>query len=118
MGRRRPRSARTGVGALTGGLIGLLLGPGGALAGAAMGGSVGALFGVANEVVFDDPRLDDFAAALDRDTSALVLVGEAPLIADFTSAVAPFGGKIIETNLDDADVAKLKAAMAGKAVKK
>jgi uncharacterized membrane protein len=101
----------TGFGAMTGALLGVLLGPGGALAGAAMGGSMGALMGVANEIAFDDPRLDDFAASLAKDTSALILVGEAPALADFTSAVQPFGGKVIETNLDDKDVAALKKAL-------
>ena len=101
----------TGYGALTGALLGTLLGPGGALAGAAMGGSMGALFGVADEAIFDDPRLDDFASSLAKDTSALVLVGEAPALTDFTSAVMPFGGKIIETNLDDKDVASIKKAL-------
>jgi len=101
----------TGWGALTGGLLGLLLGPGGALAGAAVGGSVGALFGVSNEVAFDDPRLDDFAASLDYDTSALVLVGEEATLADFVTAVTPFGGKIIETNLNEDDVKALRKAL-------
>jgi len=103
--------AGTGLGALTGALLGTLLGPGGALAGAAMGGSMGALFGVADEVAFDDPRLDDFAASLAKDTSALILVAELPMLADFTSAVAPFGGKVIETNLDENDVKKLRKAL-------
>jgi uncharacterized membrane protein len=103
--------AGTGLGAMTGALLGLLLGPGGALAGAAMGGSVGALMGVGDEVAFDDPRLDDFAASLAKDTSALILVAELPLLADFTSAVAPFGGKVIETNLDDKDVKALRKAL-------
>jgi uncharacterized membrane protein len=101
----------TGVGAVTGGLLGMLLGPGGALAGAAAGGSVGAMFGVADEIAFDDPRLDDFAASLAKDTSALILVGEKATIADFTSAVQPFGGKVIETNLDDKDVTALRKAL-------
>ena len=101
----------TGCGALTGALLGVLLGPGGALAGAAMGGSLGAMFGVADEVAFDDPRLDDFAASLAKDTSALVLVGEKPSIADFTLAVQPFGGKVIETNLDDNDVKAIRKAL-------
>ena len=100
-----------GFGAVTGGLLGVLLGPGGALAGAAMGSSMGALFGVADEVAFDDPRLDDFAASLAKDSSALVLVGEAPSLADFTSAVEPFGGKVIETNLDEKDVKALRKAL-------
>jgi uncharacterized membrane protein len=103
--------AGTGLGAVTGGLLGSLLGPGGALAGAAVGGSVGAMAGVADEVAFDDPRLDDFAASLAKDTSALIVVGERPTIADFTSAVQPFGGKVIETNLNDADVEALRKAL-------
>ncbi|HUL73589.1 MAG TPA: DUF1269 domain-containing protein [Vicinamibacterales bacterium] len=101
----------TGVGAVTGGLLGMVLGPGGALAGAAMGGSVGALFGVADEVAFDDPRLDEFAASLVKDTSALILVGEKATLADFTSAVTPFGGTVIETNLNDDDIKALRKAL-------
>ena len=103
--------AGTGMGAVTGALVGSMLGPGGAAAGAAVGGSVGALFGVGDELAFDDPRLDDFAASLAKDTSALILVGETPSIADFTSAVQPFGGKVIETNLNDDDVKKIRKAL-------
>jgi uncharacterized membrane protein len=98
----------TGLGAVTGALLGALLGPGAAAAGAAMGGSVGAVTGAVGQGVLSDPRLDDFAASLDRDTSALILVGERDTILDFTSAVAPFGGKIIETNLNEKDVKALK----------
>jgi uncharacterized membrane protein len=101
----------TGLGAVTGGLLGMLLGPGGALAGAAAGGSLGAMFGIAGEIAFDDPRLDDFAASLAKDTSALVLVGERPTLADFTSALEPFGGKVIETALDDKDIKALRKAL-------
>ena len=103
--------AGAGLGAVTGGMLGLLLGPGGALAGAAMGGSMGALFGLADTVAFEDPRLEEFAASLTKDTSALVLVGEKVTLADFTSAVQPFGGKIIETNLNEKDVKALKKAL-------
>jgi len=103
--------AGTGFGALTGALLGMLLGPGGALAGAAAGGSLGALFGVTDEIAFDDPRLDDFAASLSKDTSALILVGEAITLADFTAAVKPFGGKIIETNLNEDQVNALRKAL-------
>ena len=103
--------AGLGFGAITGGLIGLLFGPGGALAGAAVGGSLGALIGVADEVSFDDPALDDFAASLDNDTSALILVGEQATLADFVSAVEPYGGKIVETDLDEDDIRALHKAM-------
>jgi uncharacterized membrane protein len=95
--------AGAGFGAVTGALLGVLLGPGGALAGAAAGGSMGALFGIGDEIAFDDPRLDDFAA--------LILVGEKATLADFTAAVVPFGGKVIETNLDEKDVKNLRKAL-------
>jgi uncharacterized membrane protein len=69
------------------------------------------VFGVADEIAFDDPRLDDFAASLAKDTSALFLAGEKATIADFASPVQPFGGKVIETNLDDKDVKALRKAL-------
>jgi len=103
--------AGAGLGAVTGGVIGALLGPGGALAGAAMGGSLGALMGVGEEAAFDDPKLDEFAQSLGKDTSALVLVGEQATLADFTSAVEPFGGKVVETDLNEADVKALGRAL-------
>ncbi len=103
--------AGAGFGALTGGLIGMLLGPGGALAGAAVGGSLGALFGATDEIAFDDPKLDEFAASLVNDTSALILVGEEATLADFVSAVEPYGGKIIETDLDEKDITALRKAL-------
>ncbi|MFO7694549.1 MAG: DUF1269 domain-containing protein [Vicinamibacterales bacterium] len=96
---------------MTGGLLEILLGPGGALAGAAMGGSMGAMFGLADKIAFEDPRLEEFAASLTKETSALVLVGEKITLAEFTSAVEPFGGKVIETNLDEKDVKSLREAL-------
>lgn len=88
-------------------LIGALCG---AAAGAAMGGSVGAVSSASSEVALDDPRLDDFAASLAKDTSALILVGERASILDFTSAVEPFGGTVIETNLDEKDIKALRTS--------
>ena len=103
----------TAFGAITGGLLGLMLGPGGAMAGAVTGGSLGFLIGASADLAFDDPRLDDFAAALVDDTSALILVGDETTLADFVSAVEPFGGKIIETDLDEDDIKALRKAMKG-----
>ena len=65
----------------------------------------------AADVAFDDPKLDAFAAALDKDTSALILVGEEATLLDFATAVEPFGGEVIDTNLDEKDVEALKKAM-------
>jgi uncharacterized membrane protein len=106
--------AGMGWGALTGGLLGLLAGPGGALAGAAMGGSLWGLMGATMDLAFDDPALDDFASSLTKDTSALVLVGADDVLADYEGIVAPFGGKLIKTNLTDDDVKKIKKALASK----
>ena len=103
--------AGLGFGAITGGVIGMLFGPGGALAGAALGGSMGGLIGAADEVDFSDPALDDFAASLNNDTSALILVGEEETLADFVSAVEPYGGEIVETDLDEDDIKALRKAM-------
>jgi uncharacterized membrane protein len=96
---------------VTGALVGAIAGPGGALAGAATGGSMGALIGLGSEVALDDPRLDDFAQALDKDTSALVLVGEKATVADFGAVVEPLGGKIVKTDLDENDVKAIRKAL-------
>ena len=100
--------AEAGLGAITGAVIGMLFGPGGALAGSVIGGSLGALMGAADEITFENPALDAFAAALTKDTSALILVGEETTLAEFVSAVEPFGGEIIETDLDEADIKALR----------
>jgi uncharacterized membrane protein len=100
---------------IAGALLGLIAGPGGALAGAATGGSLGALMGVGSEVVLDDPRLDAFAQALDKDTSALILVGEKPTIADFGAIVEPLGGKVVKTDLNEKDVDAIRKALKLKA---
>ena len=103
--------AGAGFGAVTGGLIGLLLGPAGALAGAAVGGSLGAMIGAADNIAFNDPRLDAFAASLVKDSSALVLVGEEATMGDFVTTFRPFGGEIIETNLDEKDIKTIRKAL-------
>jgi uncharacterized membrane protein len=107
----RAVGAGAGWGMVTGALLGLMAGPGGALAGAAAGGSMGALMGVGTEVALDDPRLDTFAQALERDTSALILVGEKPTIVDFGSIVEPLGGKIVKSDLDENDVNAIRKAL-------
>jgi uncharacterized membrane protein len=41
----------------------------------------------------------------------LILVAEAITLADFTSAVEPFGGKVIQTNLNEDEVNALRKAL-------
>ena len=67
--------------------------------------------GVGSEVVLDDPRLDALAQALDKDTSALILVGEKPTIADFGAIVEPLGGKVVKTDLNEKDVDAIRKAL-------
>jgi uncharacterized membrane protein len=45
-------------------------------------------------------------------------VGEAPSLLDFTAAVVPFGGKVVETNLDEKDVKNLRKALKAPAAAK
>ena len=54
---------------------------------------MGAMFGAADEIAFDDPRLDDFATALARDKPALVLPVQCVTPTDLVTAVGPFGAK-------------------------
>lgn len=104
-------AADTGWGLLTGALVGMLFGPGGAVAGAAMGGGFGSMMGLVDETAFDDPALSDFASALDRNSSALILVGEKPMLEDFASAVEPFGVDIVSTDIDEKDIKALRKAL-------
>lgn len=104
-------SEDTGWGLVTGGLVGLLFGPAGAVAGAALGGESGALMGMIDEAAFDDPVLANFASSLDRNTSALILVGEQPTIDDFASAIEPLGGEIVSTDIDEKDIKALRKAL-------
>ena len=100
-----------GWGALTGGLVGALLGPEGALAGAVGGGAMGGLVGTSIDISVADPVLEEFANSLEKDTSAMVLVGEEVTMADFASAVEPYDATVFETNLNEGDVDALRRAL-------
>jgi uncharacterized membrane protein len=105
-----------GWGAITGALLGAMIAPAGAVAaavgaGALGGGSLGALFGVGTDLVFEDPILSDFAASLKDDTSAVVLVSDSVAVDEFGRVFEPFGGNIIDTELNEHDVKALKEAV-------
>ena len=103
--------AEAGWGALTCGLVGALFGPGGALAGTLGGGAIGGLVGGAFNSEIADPRLDEFASQMKKDTSALVLVADEPTLAEFVTATEGFDGEIIETELDAKDVKEIRKAL-------
>lgn len=103
-----------GLGAIAGGMIGLLFGPAGVLAGSAVGGSLGGLIGSHDSIKFDDPKLNDFAASLVNDSSALILIGPQAAIDEFTSELAgltEYVSEVFETALDEATLSELKKAM-------
>ena len=108
--------ASAGWGALTGALLGALMGPQGAIAGAIGagalgGGSLGALFGATANLAIADPRLENFAAKLKKDSSALVLVTDAVYADEFGTVFAPYGGTLIETELNEHDIEALREAL-------
>lgn len=107
-------SGGIGFGALAGGLIGMLLGPGGALAGAAAGGSIGGMIGHHENIQFNDSALNDFAASLVNNSSALVLLGPQSAINEFSdelAALEEYEFVAFETALDEAAMDELKKAM-------
>lgn len=100
-----------GFGAITGGLIGALMGPQGAVAGAIAGGTMFGMVGLGVDIALEDPRLEEFAARLKDDSSALVLVADEITAADFVSVLEPFDGELIETEMNEHDVKALREAI-------
>ncbi|MDH3625912.1 MAG: DUF1269 domain-containing protein [Myxococcales bacterium] len=105
-----------GWGAITGGLLGAMIAPAGAIgaaigAGAIGGGSLGALFGAGTDLAVEDPILSDFAASLKDDTSAVVLVSDSVAVDEFGRVFEPFEGSFIETELNEHDIKALKEAV-------
>ncbi len=93
-----------------------MLGPQGALAGAIgsgalSGGGLGLFFSSAVSLAVADPRLEKFAKSLKNDTSALVLVTDAAYADEFSTVFAPYGGTLIETELNEHDVEAIREAL-------
>ena len=104
-------SSELSLGALLGGMIGLFFGPGGALAGAAIGGGTGSLLGKNINMKVDNPVLDKFAESLVPDSSALIILGPNEAVDEFTRELADFEVKTFETELDEAMLDALHQAM-------
>jgi uncharacterized membrane protein len=103
--------ASAGCGALTGALIGALAGPGGALAGAIGGGAMAGLVGAGVDVAVSDPRLEEFADEMKKDTSALILVDDGLYGDEFSTAFDSYGGDFVETELNEKDVMEIRNAL-------
>lgn len=98
----------TGFGAITGGLIGATMGPGGALAGVLAGGALTGMTAIGANIAVEDPRLEEFVSRLEKDTSALVLVADEPTTADFRSAFGSVDAAVIQTDLNEHDIKALR----------
>jgi uncharacterized membrane protein len=102
----------TGLGALVGGLVGLLAGPIGVAVGAALGGAWGYSIAQMDDVdEFSHRYLKDLGADLTPGAAAVVWLGESRNGDEVVRLLAPHGGRLLRTTLDEADAAKLQAAL-------
>lgn len=97
--------ASVGFGSLTGVFLGALAGPGGALAGLLSGGAIGGLIGATIDLDVADPALESLASSLEKDTSALVLIGET---SPFIKAFEELNGNLIETAIAEEALDRLR----------
>jgi uncharacterized membrane protein len=96
-----------GLGAITGGLIGLLAGPGGAIIGALAGAGAGTLAGKWIDMGFSDKFLAGLQERLQPGKSALVLLVETEWAATVSEALADREGIILQQTLTDELVQQL-----------
>ena len=96
-------------GAMWGTLIGLLfLNP---LLGAAVGAGAGALSGKFTDIGINDQFMKDAAASIEPGHAALCVLVRKVTADKVLPAMAPFGGKVLQTNLSSEQEAKLQAAL-------
>ena len=69
------------------------------------------LFGASMNVAVSDPRLEEFADKMKKDSSALILVDDGPYADEFSTAFDAYGGVLIETELNADDVQAIRTAM-------
>jgi uncharacterized membrane protein len=110
---RNDLTAREGAvgGAVLGGVVGLLRGK--LLGDALLGAGVGYVAGKVLDLGFDDKFLNDVAAGLTPNTSALVLAIEFDRLDEALRALDPYHGTIIRQSLPADQAQKLAAAMEG-----
>jgi len=109
----------TGMGAVSGGFWGLLIGtlffmP---LAGLAIGAATGAISGALTDIGVDDDFMRELAETMSPGTSALFI-----LVRKFTpdkvlEEIAPYGGKVLRTSLTKDKEAELQEVLANRGVK-
>ena len=103
----------TAAGAASGGMWGMLVGmlflnP---LLGAAVGAGAGALSGRFTDIGIDDKFMKEAAGALVPGQAALCVLVRKVAADKVLPAMAPFGGKVLRTNLTNEQEAKLQEAL-------
>ena len=76
-----------------------------------MADRLAACFGASFDAAFTDPRLEEFADRMQKNTSALIFVTNGPYADEFSTAFDSFGGELIETELDEDDVKVIHNAL-------
>lgn len=96
-------------GALWGGLIGLIfLAP---LFGMAVGAASGAIAGKAVDAGVDDSFMKELGERLTPGTAALIVLARSSAPDKLLERIAPYGGEVIQTSLDDATEQRLRSAL-------
>jgi uncharacterized membrane protein len=104
-------------GAVFGGLMGLLLGTfvlmpiAGAAIGAGLGAGAGALAGHWSEFGIDDNFIKQLGAALQPNTSAIIVLVHRSTPDKVVPEVSKYGGTVLRTSLSKENEAKLQAAL-------
>lgn len=98
-------------GALWGGLIGMIfLMP---IAGAAIGAASGAITGKLSDYGIDDQFVKDLSSQLKPGNAALFVLVRESTPDRVMNEMKQFGGKVLRTNLSEADEQRLQAALSG-----
>lgn len=89
------------MGAITGGLIGLLAGPGGAVLGALTGLGAGGAAGKLIDEGFSDEFLKDLQGYLQPGSAAVILLVEHEWVKSVADSMADLGGFVFQQPLTD-----------------
>jgi uncharacterized membrane protein len=104
-----PKKGRI-LGAITGGLVGLLAGPGGVIVGALAGLAAGGAAGKYIDEGFSDKFLENLEQYLQPGKAALILLMEHQWIQPASEAMADVGGMVFQQTITDRLAADLAAA--------
>jgi uncharacterized membrane protein len=107
-----PKKGRL-MGAITGGLIGLLAGPGGAVLGALAGLGAGGVAGKHIDEGFSDKFLENLEQYVQPGTSALILLMEHHWVQPASQAMSDLGGYVFQQTISDRLAEDLMGAAEG-----